>query len=489
MKASIVGISAVFGLVGAETPEDRIVAALGGKPDFLWGSATASYQVEGAWDRDGRQKSIWDTFSQTPGHVFENETGNVADDFYDKYPEDINLLKSLGFNSFRMSISWSRIYPKGEDGVHRANPLGVRFYKNVIGKLISSGITPLVTIFHWDLPDDLDWLDEPVVDAFVDFSDFLFSTFPEVKHWLTFNEPWTFCLQGYRDGIFAPGIKSKYKQYTCSHNVLRSHARAVSIYRQKYKAAAQGKIGITLNYDFAFPWNASSPEDQAATQLHHDFNLGWWADPVYLTGDYPASMRRILGANLPEFTAAEKLSLKGSSDYYGLNTYSGMYIKANGTFYTELRVGPDGKDIGERADSPWLYVVPREMKAHLEYVNDRYKPQEIMITENGCDVPGENDMSMSDALNDTFRIKYYESYLDNVAAAVRESKVPVTGYFAWSLLDNFEWADGYRFRFGLTYVNYTTQQRYAKSSAYWFQKLIARMDKPEDSFASRRLFV
>jgi len=354
-------------------------------------------------------------------------------------------------------------------------------------------VVPAVTIYHWDLPDDYDWLNDTVVDAFVDYSDFLFRTFPEIHHWITFNEPVTFCPKGYGDGTHAPGVKSPFKQYVCGHNVLRAHARAVKNFRDNYQQkTTNATIGITLNYEFAFPWNASEPADVEAAQLHHDFRLGWWADPVFLTGDYPLSMRSRLGEHLPQFTDEERLLLKGSADFFGMNVYSGTYAKAAAGEmypYTTTYKGPDGKMIGKVADSPWLYVVPDAMRQYLVYVHKRYDPKTIYITENGCDVPGEVGADLSTALNDTFREDYYRDYLASAALAVMEDKVPLKGYYAWSLLDNFEWADGYHSRFGLTYVNYTTQMRYSKRSGKWFKELIKKMGLRDSHLGSELMVV
>jgi len=474
-------VSAVLVALGgalAETQEERIVRTFKGK-DFLWGTATAAYQIEGAWNEDGRQQSIWDVFAHG-NHTFGNESGDVADDFYHRWKSDLDMLKSYSMNSFRMSISWSRIFPRGPDGLHRANPLGVAFYKKVIGYLLEIDVLPFVTLFHWDLPDDLDWLEDEVVDAYVEYAEFMFETFPEVKNWLTFNEPYTFCPSGYGSGRHAPGVKSEFKQYICGHNVLRAHARAVEVFRDKQKKGNSkgGQIGITINYDWAYPWNASSLQDQAAAQLHHDFVLGWWADPIWVSGDYPPSMRHRLGDHLPTFTSAEQERLRGSADFFGMNIYTGGYAYANKTElsgYVSTHVGMDGKEIGRRGASPWLYVVPDAMRQFLVYVHNRYGPGAIYITENGCDVPGEHEAKLEDALNDTFRVNYYREYLAAAAEAVSEFEVPLKGFFAWSLMDNYEWADGYHFRFGLTYVNYTDQTRHPKASAKWYSDIIKQV--------------
>lgn len=244
-------------------------------------------------------------------------------------------------------------------------------------------------MYHWDLPDDFDWLNDTVVDAFVEYAEFLFMTFPEIKHWITFNEPSTFCVMGYKTGEHAPGVKSEYQHLQCGHNVLRAHAKAVAVYRSVYQVPSDSTIGITLNYDWAYPWNPEDPADLAAAQLDHDFNLGWWADPVFLTGDYPESMKQRLGENLPSFTEEEKTSLRKSADFFGMNIYSGSYVKSTGDSYESTHIGMDGQLIGPRADSPWLYVVPNSIRKYLEYVNERYSLEAIYVTENGCDVPGE----------------------------------------------------------------------------------------------------
>jgi len=475
LLASSLVLAATQAAVSASTAEDRIVETLGQQEGFLWGAATAAYQIEGAWNLSGRQPSIWDNFCQ--GNVHKNENGKVADDFYDRYEADIQRVADYGFNSFRFSIAWPRIFPKGADGVHRANPEGVQFYKNVISSLLAKNITPLVTMFHWDLPDDLDWLDASVVTAFAEYAEFLFQTFPEVKHWITMNEPWSFCFLGYGLGIHAPGVKSNHSHYTCGHFVLLAHAQAVDIYRKQYQKASDGKISIVLNTDFGFPRDPTSIQDVQAAQLYHDFHIGWFADPIYLSGDYPPSMRERLGDVLPRFTKEQSAMVKGSFDFYGLNTYAGKYITANKSLLEGWQEcdGLDGKPIGPTADSDWLLVVPRALRAYLEYVNKRYSPGAIIITENGVDVPGEDQMPLAEALDDTYRVDYFRTYIEQVALAVKLSAAPVTGYFAWSLLDNFEWADGYSKRFGITYVSYTTQERTPKASAKWFTGLFRKL--------------
>lgn len=450
--------------------EDSIVQTFSQDDNFLWGASTSAYQVEGAWDRDGRQPSIWDNYSHSPGR----ETADVADDFYDRYEDDLGLLASYGMNAFRFSFSWSRVFvTTGPNGDRVGNAKGVAFYRNVIGSALKKAVTPLATMYHWDLPLGLSWLNASIVDEFVAYADFLFQTFPEIKLWVTFNEVWSFCSAG------SIGIGTEADRYLCGHNVLRAHALVVALWRATYQPVRGGHISIVVNYDFAFPRNSSDLADYEATQLHHDFNLGWIADPVFLTGDYPPSMRQRLGSLLPSFTAEERKLLKGSfSGFYGMNTYSGCYAFADPSSaygFQSTFVGLDGMDIGMRSDSDWLYVVPKGIRSYLNYVHNRYRPEAVFVTENGVAAPNESSMPLADALHDIFRIRYFASYLEQVADAARDG-VPVRGYFAWSLLDNFEWGS-YSKRFGLTYVDFTKLVRYPKDSARWFAALLKQMHK------------
>lgn len=373
-------------------------------------------------------------------------------------------------------------------GVRSPNRLGVEFYKNVTKTLLDNGITPIATIFHWDLPDDLDWLSDAVVPAFVEYAHFVLKTFPEIKNWATFNEPWTFCSSGYGSGDMAPGKKSEYDKFICGHNVLLAHSQIVAIYKEELMLNHQGTIGIVLNYDWAWPLNSSDPLGEKAIQCSIDFRMGWFADPVYF-GDYPACMRERLGDFLPKFTPVQKANLKGSVvGPYLMNTYHGVYTRWDDTSMEGHSIGlrdMHGNLIGPQADSPWLHVVPAAVREQLIYVTRVYKPDGIIITENGVDVPGENAMSLQQALDDQFRISYFRGYLDEIATAVRDYNVPLKGYIAWSLMDNFEWSAGYKFRFGITYVNYTTLDRYPKASAGWFSSLIKLSANPPEIGATR----
>lgn len=450
---------------------------------FMYGMATASYQVEGAWNISGRGPSIWDTFSHTPGKVADGATGDVADDFYHRYKEDVQLMAKYKISHFRLSLSWSRILPDGTTA--NVNPDGVAFYNALIDELLKAGIEPVVTLFHWDMPEHLEssyksWLGGyRIVTDFNAYADLCFSLFGDrVKMWFTFNEPLTFANLGYGTGVNAPGRcsdrsrcshgNSTTEPWIVGHRVLQSHALAVQTYRSKYQQLQGGKIGIVLNSDWDEPLTQSAA-DKAAAQRGMDFMLGWWADPIWF-GDYPQSMRDALGHLLPRFTESEKSLLKGSYDFFGLNHYTSRYASAvpitssNPSGCATHEKDAKGNPIGVVADSNWLIVVPWGFQSLLKYVWARYQTP-IIVTENGCDVPNEASIPINQALNDTFRVDYYDSYLRNMRQAI-DSGVQMQGYFAWSFMDNFEWADGYAKRFGVTYVDYANGlTRYPKKSA------------------------
>jgi beta-glucosidase len=460
----------------------------------MFGMATASYQVEGAWNVSGRGPSIWDTFAHTPGKVADGATGDVADDFYHRYKADVAQMVKYGITHFRLSISWTRILPTGNGSVNQA---GVQFYNQLIDLLLMYNIQPAVTLFHWDMPQGLEdaygsWLGPQIVPDFNNYADICFKAFGDrVKVWFTFNEPLTFANLGYGSGVNAPGRcsnrsrcdfgNSTTEPWIVGHRVLQAHALAVQTYRNKYQHEQGGKIGIVLNSDWDEPLT-NSKEDVAAAQRGMDFMLGWWADPVWF-GDYPQSMKTALGPLLPQFTSSEKALLKGSYDFFGLNHYTSRYISdAPSTIYNPAGIISHDRDvngvpIGPVADSSWLIVVPWGFQNLLKYVWNRYQTP-IIVTENGCDVPNENQLPLKIALNDKFRVNYYSSYLSNMLQAI-ETGVKMEGYFAWSFMDNFEWADGYAKRFGVTYVDYANNlTRYPKSSASFLTSFFSSWSGP-----------
>lgn len=486
--------------------------------NFTWGTASASYQIEGAWNEGGRAPSIWDSFSAVPGRVSKNQTGKVADDFYHRYPEDIEIMKKFNVKHFRLSISWSRVLPKGT--IDQPNPEGIKWYNDVFDALAKAGITPWVTLYHWDLPQALDdksnkggWLNPDIINKFNDYADFCFKTFgAKVQNWLTFNEINVFTWLGYGNGIHAPGRcspergawckevggggNSATEPYIAAHNVLLSHATAVKTYRTKYQKTQKGQIGMTMNTGFAYPFNSSNADDVAAVDTYVAFNLGWFADPQVF-GDYPEIMKKyITGGRLPTFTAEQKALLKGSMDFLGINHYSSVFVQHTGTpgdawdNDNRLRAGPydvDGHLIGPFAESKWLNVVPKGLRGLLKWADKRYNHLPLYIFENGVSCPGESTQPIELAIVDTFRINYLTQYIGQMALAMLEDKVDVRGYFLWSIIDNFEWADGYDVRFGTVYIDYNSGlKRIPKKSLYWYGELIKNLSKKD---AAKNVFM
>lgn len=429
----------------------------------------------------------------------------VADDFYHKYKEDVAMMKSMGIKNFRMSFSWSRILPNGttDKGI---NGLGLAFYNYVIDELLAAGITPWVTLHHWDTPSALhnksstgSFLSKDIVDKFDNYADLCFAAFGDrVKHWITLNEPWTYSINGYlAGGVFAPGRCSDEvpkcvenggggnnatEPYTVSHNLILSHAKAVDTYRKKYQKAQGGVIGLTTNTDFAVTLDPNNSSDQAASNRSLAFAYGWFMDPLVF-GKYPDEMTSLItDGRLPTFTPEETKMVNGSFDYLGLNHYSSSFVWDNpnstgGNWWTDphthsSQINPiTGKPIGERAESPWLYVYPEGMRGILKWIDKRYNHPMIYVFENGVSVPNENNLPISTAVHDNFRINFYKGYIQNAIDAVTLDGVRLGGYFGWSLMDNFEWADGYSTRFGMTYVDYkNSQKRYIKDSLVWYSQ-------------------
>ncbi|WCJ38918.1 beta glucosidase 42 [Euphorbia peplus] len=452
---------------------------------FVFGVATSAYQIEGACSEGGRGPSIWDAFTHQKGTTLDGGNGDVAVDHYHRYKEDIELIAKLGFDAYRFSLSWSRIFP---DGSGKVNDEGVAFYNNVINALLEKGITPYITLYHWDLPLHLQesiggWTNKEIVKYFGMYADTCFAKFGDrVKKWITLNEPLQTAINGHDIGIFAPG-KSKNSEtepYLASHHQILAHATAFSIYQSKYKEIQGGQVGLVVDCEWAEP-NSDEIEDKKAAIRRLEFQLGWYLHPIYY-GDYPEVMRDILGHRLPKFSEEEKQLLSNSIDFIGLNHYTTRFIKnakesPEDSFYykaqTMVRLAEweGGEPIGERAASEWLYVCPWGLRKVLNYVAQQYKDTPIYVTENGMD-DEESDAPLNEMLDDKLRVQYFKGYLASVAQAIKDG-VDVRGHFAWSLLDNFEWAQGYTKRFGIVYVDYKNGlARHPKSSAYWFLRFL-----------------
>jgi lactase-phlorizin hydrolase len=439
---------------------------------FEWGTATASYQIEGGVYEDGRGQSIWDTFSKTPGKVKNGDTGDVACDSYHQYPKDTELLKQLGVQRCRFSIAWPRIMSDGT--LATLNPAGIAYYNKVIDALLGAGIQPMVTLYHWDLPQDLQsrggFINPDFADWFDDFARVCFREFGDrVKQWITFNEPICTVWLGYGNGAHAPGVKDPSKStFQAAHNLIRAHARAYRTYCAEFKPTQKGVCGITINNDWEAPKDESNPADVAASEKVLQCKLGWYANPIFGDGDYPQVLKdqmvdvtkalKLPKNPLPEFTEEEKKLNKGSSDFFGLNHYTTRLISPSdgpiepsseaGMFQVTEEVDP----AWSRGQSSWLFVVPWGIRRLLAWVSKTYNNPPIYVTENGIS-DGSGD------LKDTARVNYYKSYINEVLKAINEDKVDVRGYCAWSLLDNYEWAEGYSEKFGLTRVDFDDPKR------------------------------
>ena len=454
--------------------------------NFTWGAATASHQIEGAWREDGRGPCIWDAFSHIPGKTNLNQNADVACDHYHRVEEDVALMKAMGLKAYRFSFSWSRLLPQGRGAINEA---GVAFYNRLIDALLANNITPWVTLYHWDLPLalqlEMDGLINPeIADHFAHYAEICFERFGDrVKNWITLNEPWCSAVLGHGIGYFAPGRISQTEPYLAAHNLIRAHGKIVDIYRRKFQPTQKGVIGITNNCDWREP-KTDSAADRAAAERGHEFFLGWFADPIY-RGDYPNCMRSAVGDRLPHFTDADRAVIRDSSDFFGLNFYGGMLASeppageavtttvptGNGGMAADQRVELSDDPAWEKTDMGWN-VVPDFCRKMLGWIDRRYNHPPIYITENGCALPGEDDVTV--AVNDTRRVDFINRYLSACHAAINDDGVDLRGYFVWTLMDNFEWALGYSKRFGLHHVDFATGKRTPKSSALWYAGVMAR---------------
>jgi beta-glucosidase len=433
-------------------------------PDFVWGTATASYQVEGAADEDGRSESIWDRFCATPGKVRNGDSGAIACDFYHRYREDIGLMGELGTNAFRLSIAWPRVLP---DGRGRVNERGLDFYDGVVDALLEAEITPFVTFYHWDLPQVLEdqggWPARATVDAFSEYVAAVAARLGDrVDHWITHNEPWVASWLGYGWGHHAPGRTSEADALAAAHHLLLSHGRAVEILRA---GSPRSQVGITLDLHPVYP--ASNDEADVAAARHVEgFHNRWFLDPIF-RGSYPDDLLEYFGSNAPQVEDGDLEAIQAPIDFLGVNNYSRSLVRANPNGGRPIRVRePDS----QYTDMDWE-VYPEGLHDLLVQVSRDYSPPALYITENGAAFP---DVRGHDgSVRDPERRDYLERYIAAVGRAL-EAGAPVKGYFVWTLLDNFEWAWGYWKRFGLVYVDFPTLERVPKESFSWYRDFIAR---------------
>ncbi|KAF5728021.1 hypothetical protein HS088_TW21G00163 [Tripterygium wilfordii] len=466
-------------------------------PDgFLFGTGTSSYQVEGAYLEDGKGLSNWDVFAHIPGNIVNNDNGDVADDHYHRFLEDIDLIHSLGTNAHRLSISWSRILPRGRFG--EVNPSGIKFYNKIIDNLLSKGIEPFVTLHHQDLPQELQdryqsWLSSQMQEDFVYFAEICFKNFGDrVKYWATINEPNLSADFSYLKGLYPPGHcsapfgncsegNSDVEPLIVMHNMLLAHAKAVRLYRELFQPTQGGSIGI-VTYSSIYEPLRDDEADRQAVSRALAFNIAWVLDPL-IHGDYPQEMCHYLGSSLPSFSLEEVEYVKGSIDFIGINHYETLYIKdciysacpsgydhpIRGFIYTTGE--RDGVPIGERTAIPSFFIVPRGMEKIVDYIKERYNNSPMFVTENGYAPPKQQDEQLQDLLLDVKRISYHKAYLAALARVIRNG-ADVRGYFLWCLMDNLEWKNGYTMRFGLYYVDRQTLQRMPKLSAKWYSDFL-----------------
>jgi beta-glucosidase len=440
--------------------------------DFLWGAASASYQVEGAAHEDGKGLSVWDIFCQRPEAIWGGHTGDVACDHYHRYREDVSLMQEIGLKAYRLSISWPRVIPGGTGDV---NPKGIDFYDRLIDTLLEAQIVPFVTLFHWDYPYDLfcrgGWLNPYSSDWFADYVTVVVKALSDrVQNWFTLNEPTVFVELGHRIGNHAPGMKYSLKEtLRIAHNTLLAHGKGVMAIRSGSKKPCQ--VGFAPVGSVLIPESGSQADIEAARlatfAVHSGDNIWnntWFADPIFLK-KYPEDGIKLYGSNVPEIGSEDMDIIGQPLDFYAFNNYTSHIIRAGEHGEPQLVPFPPGKPMTAMS---WP-VTPEGLYWGAKFFWERYQ-KPIYITENG--MANIDWISQDGRVHDPQRIDYTERYLTALQKAADEG-VPIKGYFHWSIMDNFEWAEGYKQRFGMIYVDYPTQKRVLKDSAYWYQSIIA----------------
>ena len=433
---------------------------------FLWGAATSAYQIEGAPLEDGAGPSIWQRFSHTPGRTTNGDTGDVACDHYHRYKEDVALLRDLGANAYRFSISWSRVLP---EGTGRVNEKGVDFYSRLVDELLANGIQPMATLYHWDLPAALDdrggWLNRDSADWFAEYARVMYAALDDrVRLWTTLNEPWVVTDGGYLHGALAPGHQNLFEAPLASHNLMRAHGAAVLAYR----ATGSHQIGLVVNIEPKYA-ASDSQEDAAATRRADAYMNRQYLDPALL-GSYPEEMTEMFGEAWPDFATDDFTLIRQPVDYIGINYYTRAVTAADPTVMVErARRVPQKNAI--YSETGWE-LFPQGLTDTLTWFRDRYGAIPLYITENGSaffDPP----VTIEGRIDDPMRVHYLQTHIAAVAAALAQG-VEIRGYFAWSLLDNLEWSLGFSKRFGLVHVDFATLQRTPKKSYSVYREIIRR---------------
>ena len=438
---------------------------------FLWGAAAASYQVEGAAHADGRGLSVWDMLCRQPGRVWDNHTGDVSCDHYHRYKEDVALMKQLGLQAYRLSVAWPRVMP---DGTGAVNPPGLAFYDRLVDELLAAGIQPWVTLFHWDYPYELfcrgGWLNPDSPAWFADYTRVVVDKLSDlVDRWMTLNEPACFIGLGLQSGEHAPGLRMGFAEVLrAGHNTLLAHGQAVQVIRAH--ARRKPLVGMAPCGGVVAP-ATETPADIAAArqQMFHVFNkdvwnFAWWMDPIFF-GRYPAEALELFGADAPAVRAGDMDTIRQPLDFFGANVYGCQTVRA----------GKDGKPepvtlpIGYPMNTMEWAVTPQALYWGPRFLWERYSAP-IVVTENG--MSNNDTVSLDGQVHDPQRVDFLARYLQEYGRAIADG-VQGLGYFQWSILDNFEWAFGYKRRFGLVYVDYPTGRRILKDSARWYQQVIA----------------
>jgi beta-glucosidase len=438
--------------------------------DFVWGAAAASYQVEGAWDQGGKGLSVWDMFTRQPGKVWEGHTGNKACDHHSLYRQDVSLMKEIGLNAYRLSVCWPRVLPEGVGAVNKA---GLDFYDKLVDELLAAGIDPWVTLFHWDYPYALflrgGWLNPDSPKWFAEYTKLVIDRISDrVAHWITLNEPQCFLGLGHLSGEHAPGLKLGLTEaLLAGHHTLMAHGLAVEIIRTRAKLKPLiGWAPVTTGF---YPKTHSPADIEAARQRADavsggDFwNNVWWGDPPLL-GHYPEEGLRAYGKAVPKFRQGDFDIIQQPLDFYGCNIYTGTMVEA----------GPDGQPktvefpVGHPHSQFLWKVAPEGIYWGPKFLSERYKLP-IIITENGMSC--HDWVAVDGRVHDPARVDFLTRYLRQIGQAI-EDGVDIRGYFHWSIMDNFEWAEGYKHRFGLIHVDYETQKRTLKESAHWYGQVI-----------------